>query len=473
MKGAEGDPERVIGAYVTDVASSGRMQLAAGRQSDRRGRPGTQSEAVCRNTRPRRAPDMFRPTGAAGDSAACHRRCHLCDDGGEPATCSTLATRHGAAILVRFAPRSTTSCSASYLQRRGCLRLRHEHRHRRVRRMARIVGDATVPLTIDSARPGRRHVQARRRSSQSEGTPYDYHWLLYTFRVKSRKDIGIYRPRHEWQFSEPCGPIARDERTRDRTPGAGALTKTVACCGQVQAGERIVSPTVSSTCCIPATCGISGARAERRADRRLNADESGSTQQRPGAPDQAWRTSAPRCWRRSNLGRRRRVSMKTRRRKSFARSSRTSWSRARTGRRPASSAATPLKLAAGAWSSDPDRRGCSTTSIVERISMHADHPCEVHCDPKRRNRGSTSRHPSRVAYVQAQLLLKTAAASARFAEAAGRSGLTTRRGALCSGRGGTWPLSVFLSYPTDADLETFMPDTGFSGRAGGVGGHGR
>ena len=36
-----------------------------------------------------------------------------------------------------------------------------------------------------------------------DGYPYDYHRLLYTFRVKSRrKDVGIYRPRHEWRFSE-------------------------------------------------------------------------------------------------------------------------------------------------------------------------------------------------------------------------------------------------------------------------------
>ena len=35
-----------------------------------------------------------------------------------------------------------------------------------------------------------------------DGYPYDYHRLLYTFRVKSRtKDVGIYRPRHTWRFS--------------------------------------------------------------------------------------------------------------------------------------------------------------------------------------------------------------------------------------------------------------------------------
>jgi ABC-type polysaccharide/polyol phosphate transport system ATPase subunit len=35
-----------------------------------------------------------------------------------------------------------------------------------------------------------------------DGYPYDYHRLLYTFRVKSRThDVGIYRPRHNWTFS--------------------------------------------------------------------------------------------------------------------------------------------------------------------------------------------------------------------------------------------------------------------------------
>jgi hypothetical protein len=35
-----------------------------------------------------------------------------------------------------------------------------------------------------------------------DGYPYDYHRLLYTFRVKSRAhDVGIYRPKHAWRFS--------------------------------------------------------------------------------------------------------------------------------------------------------------------------------------------------------------------------------------------------------------------------------
>jgi ABC-type polysaccharide/polyol phosphate transport system ATPase subunit len=35
-----------------------------------------------------------------------------------------------------------------------------------------------------------------------DGTPYDYHRGLYSFRVKSRvKDVGVYRPAHRWEFA--------------------------------------------------------------------------------------------------------------------------------------------------------------------------------------------------------------------------------------------------------------------------------
>jgi ABC-type polysaccharide/polyol phosphate transport system ATPase subunit len=35
-----------------------------------------------------------------------------------------------------------------------------------------------------------------------DGYPYDYHRLLYTFRVKSRtREVGVYRPRHDWVFT--------------------------------------------------------------------------------------------------------------------------------------------------------------------------------------------------------------------------------------------------------------------------------
>jgi len=48
---------------------------------------------------------------------------------------------------------------------------------------------------------------------RQDGVPYDYHRLLYSFRVASPvKDTGIYRPRHRWTFA---GGIAMAE------PGSG------------------------------------------------------------------------------------------------------------------------------------------------------------------------------------------------------------------------------------------------------------
>jgi len=50
---------------------------------------------------------------------------------------------------------------------------------------------------------------------RKDGTPYDYHRGLYTFRVRSRvKDVGVYRPHHTWTFSESLQiiePAARPE----------------------------------------------------------------------------------------------------------------------------------------------------------------------------------------------------------------------------------------------------------------------
>jgi hypothetical protein len=35
-----------------------------------------------------------------------------------------------------------------------------------------------------------------------DGTPFDYHRGLYSFRIKSRvKDVGVYRPEHRWTFA--------------------------------------------------------------------------------------------------------------------------------------------------------------------------------------------------------------------------------------------------------------------------------
>jgi hypothetical protein len=53
-----------------------------------------------------------------------------------------------------------------------------------------------------------------------DGTPYDYHRGLVSFRVKSRlKDVGVYRPPHRFEFAggiEVTPPVPRPELDLDR-----------------------------------------------------------------------------------------------------------------------------------------------------------------------------------------------------------------------------------------------------------------
>ena len=67
----------------------------------------------------------------------------------------------------------------------------------------RLQGDAEVTFTIASLDLVEGTYKVDVAVHRLDGYPYDYHRLLYTFRVKSRtKDVGIYRPPHEWRFSE-------------------------------------------------------------------------------------------------------------------------------------------------------------------------------------------------------------------------------------------------------------------------------
>lgn len=50
---------------------------------------------------------------------------------------------------------------------------------------------------------------------RQDGVPYDYHRLLYSFRVSSPlKDTGIYRPRHRWLFSGGIAMSGPDAETQ-------------------------------------------------------------------------------------------------------------------------------------------------------------------------------------------------------------------------------------------------------------------
>ena len=65
----------------------------------------------------------------------------------------------------------------------------------------RLEGEAEVTFAIDSLDLVEGTYKLDVAVHNCDGYPYDYHRLLYTFRVKSRTpDTGIYRPKHRWSF---------------------------------------------------------------------------------------------------------------------------------------------------------------------------------------------------------------------------------------------------------------------------------
>ena len=76
-----------------------------------------------------------------------------------------------------------------------------------------IRGEGEVTFTIDSLDLVEGTYKLDVAVHKRDGYPYDYHRLLYTFRVKSRtKEVGIYRPRHTWTFSPAIKTQQEDSR---------------------------------------------------------------------------------------------------------------------------------------------------------------------------------------------------------------------------------------------------------------------
>jgi ABC-type polysaccharide/polyol phosphate transport system ATPase subunit len=64
-----------------------------------------------------------------------------------------------------------------------------------------ISGDAQITVSFEALELVEGTYKLDVAAHKRDGVPYDYHRLLHTFRIKSRtQDVGIYRPRHEWTF---------------------------------------------------------------------------------------------------------------------------------------------------------------------------------------------------------------------------------------------------------------------------------
>ncbi|MGE5815139.1 MAG: ABC transporter ATP-binding protein, partial [Acidobacteriota bacterium] len=195
---AQGDPRRVVDTYITDVEKSEETHLAT---EDARARQAV--AAAEPSEAPSGPPNMFEASEGRWGS----REIEIADvdiasaDGapghvfqsGEPLSVTlTIRAKEPLADLVfgiGIFNVEGVCCYGTNTDLEGL-------------RPGPFTGEAQVTFAVESIDLVEGTYKVDVAVHRKDGYPYDYHRLLYTFRVKSRThDVGIYRPRHSWRFS--------------------------------------------------------------------------------------------------------------------------------------------------------------------------------------------------------------------------------------------------------------------------------
>jgi ABC-type polysaccharide/polyol phosphate transport system ATPase subunit len=208
QKKGQGDPKRVIGAYITDVERQEEQFLAASDAKAAEGLDGSGAKTpapaeVGPVEAGEAASDMFRATeGRWGSGGVEIREVTLLNGEG----LGTHVFHTGEAMTLRLRIRTERPIrdfvfgvglfNSDGICVYGTNTDLEEHEG------DLLDGDAEIALAIEALDLVEGTYKLDVAVHKRDGAPYDYHRLLYTFRVKSRlKDIGIYRPRHSWKFS--------------------------------------------------------------------------------------------------------------------------------------------------------------------------------------------------------------------------------------------------------------------------------
>ncbi len=203
-KRAQGDPARVVGAYVTDVERQEEQFLAA---TDARSRADADRTAATEASGPLDASDV-----AADMSRAAEGRW---GSGAVQITGVTLENTDGQAthifhtgegLSLRLHVQSASPVTdfvfgvGIYNAEGLCVYGTNTDIEEHVPDTLHGAGEARFDIEALDLVEGTYKLDVA--VHKRDGAPYDYHRLLYTFRIKSRlKDVGIYRPRHTWRFS--------------------------------------------------------------------------------------------------------------------------------------------------------------------------------------------------------------------------------------------------------------------------------
>ncbi len=211
VKGS-GDPKRIVGAYLTDIEQREEQELAAG---DSRARdsataaivsPDEPASAVLPDNPVEAATapaDMFRATEGRWGS----REVEITDValiGAEGGAAHVFQSGERLDIHIRLRaplPIDDFVFGVGIFNAEGiCCYGTNTSAEELAGE--RLTGDAEAVFAIEALDLVEGTYKLDVAVHKQDGYPYDYHRLLYTFRVKSRaKDVGIYRPKHEWRFS--------------------------------------------------------------------------------------------------------------------------------------------------------------------------------------------------------------------------------------------------------------------------------
>src|SRR5690606_30265129 len=206
---AEGEPKRVVAAYIIDVEKAEEQELSKAESArlaaSAKAEPSADGPRVETNPTNDTPADMFKATaGRWGTRELEITGVTLLGEDGEPGH----VFQSGQAMQIRMRVRAhqplddfvfgfgifNADGACCYGTNTYLEELEPEE----------ISGEGEVTFVIDSLKLVEGTYRLDLAAHKIDGYPYDYHRLLYSFRVKSRvKDVGIYRPDHRWTFSGP------------------------------------------------------------------------------------------------------------------------------------------------------------------------------------------------------------------------------------------------------------------------------
>jgi ABC-type polysaccharide/polyol phosphate transport system ATPase subunit len=200
----EGDPKRVIDAYISDVEREEEKFLAA---SDQKAHEVVEAPPV--ETAPPPPPTVDDPTsdmmkaseGRWGSRQVEILDVALLDRAGQPAH----IFQSGDPLIVRLAIRAeqpVDDCvfGVALFNSEGTCVYGTNTEIDSIETQS-LTGDAQITVSFQALELVEGTYKIDVAVHKRDGVPYDYHRLLHTFRIKSRtQDVGIYRPRHEWTF---------------------------------------------------------------------------------------------------------------------------------------------------------------------------------------------------------------------------------------------------------------------------------